>query len=362
MALEINLEKITKDNLHRILPELIRLENNWVGIGDAPWAPENFERELPKKWEMSRYASVFGTIVGYNIASIDGNVGRLNKIVVASDFRNKGIGDMLWKEFLEDCRRNKVERAEFKVLPDNESAISFYKKRGCLFYGDAIGTDKKIRHTVMYPFRLKERVPHSKPTISSDDKEAVIRAIEHGDLATGRMVNYFIDAFTEYIGKEFGVATNSGSAALHLALRALDVKSGDEVILPSYVCNAVLNAVSYCNANPVLVDINPDDYNISLEDAVAKKSDKTKAIILPHMFGKPIKNLDDFLKSFEGTPIIEDCALSVGASYNGKKVGSFGRLSIFSLRATKMLAAGLGGVVLTDDKDLKKRLDDLATY
>jgi dTDP-4-amino-4,6-dideoxygalactose transaminase len=112
----------------------------------------------------------------------------------------------------------------------------------------------------------------------------------------------------------------------------------------------------------VLVDINPDDYNMSLEDTVSKITDRTKAIILPHMFGKPVKNISDFLANPRDIPVIEDCALSVGASHDGKKVGSFGRLSIFSFRATKMMAAGLGGAVLTDDKDLKVRLDDLVAY
>jgi perosamine synthetase len=121
-----------------------------------------------------------------------------------------------------------------------------------------------------------------------------------------------------------------------------------------------MSAVNYCGANPSVVDINEEDYNISLEGAKNALNYRTRAIIVPHMFGNPVRNIEDFIAL--DLPIIEDCALSVGASHEGSKVGTFGDVSVFSFRATKMTAAGLGGMVLTDDKSLYGRLKDLTTY
>ncbi|MFH1210925.1 MAG: GNAT family N-acetyltransferase, partial [archaeon] len=257
MGLEVQIKGITKDNIRQLLPSLLSLEPHWVAIGDKAWTADSFEKDLPAKWELSKYASVDGKVVGYFIASVDGEVGKLNKVLVNPDFRGQGIGDMLWEEFLDGCRKHSVERAEFKVLPGNPSAARLYRSKGCLFAGQALGSDGLLRDNIIYPFRLEERISHSRPVITSDDKEAVMRAIDNGDLVTGNFVNSLVDQFSRYIGRKYGIATSSGTAALHLALRALDVKQGDEVILPSYVCNAVLNAVKYCDATPVLVDINP---------------------------------------------------------------------------------------------------------
>jgi perosamine synthetase len=360
MGLEFRVGGITKENIIKILPSLMSLEHNWTEIGDSAWTRENFTKDLPGKWGLSKCVYYDGKVIGYFMASADGLTLKLNKILVDKDYRGTGAADLLWQEFLESGRRNGLETAEFKVLTDNDSAINFYRKRGCLFDGDDLGSDGLVRHVVVYPFKLKDRINHSKPTILGDDKETVLKALQHGELATGNIVENFTRAFGSYIGKKYGVATCNGTAALHLALRALDVKEGDDVILPSFVCNSVLNAVKYCNAHPSLVDINPDDYNMSLEDAKKVLIGSTKAIIVPHMFGKPVRNLEDFITL--DVPVIEDCALSVGASHDGKKVGSFGDLSIFSFRATKMLAAGLGGMVLTDDEHLYERLKDLTAY
>ena len=203
-------------------------------------------------------------------------------------------------------------------------------------------------------------IPHSRPYLDERDIKSVLKALNEGHLATGKIVNDFVLELCNYVGRKYGIATNSGSSALHLALRALDVKEGDEVILPSYVCGTVLNPIEYCKATPIFVDINKDDFNISYEDTKKKINSKTKIIIIPHMFGDTVKDIEEFQKL--NIPIIEDCALSLGAQHNGRKIGSFGDISIFSFYSTKMIASGFGGMILTDKDKILEKLKDLTHY
>ena len=203
-------------------------------------------------------------------------------------------------------------------------------------------------------------IPHSKPYLDERDIQSVLKALKEGHLATGKIVNDFISELCNYVGRKYGIATNSGSSALHLALRALNIKESDEIILPSYVCGTVLNPIEYCRATPVFVDINKEDFNISYEETKKKINNKTKVIIIPHMFGDPVKDIEQFQRL--NIPIIEDCALSFGAQHNGKKIGSFGEISIFSFYSTKMIASGFGGMVLTDDNKILGKLKDLTHY
>ena len=152
---------------------------------------------------------------------------------------------------------------------------------------------------------------------------------------------------------------SSGTAALHLSLLSLGVDDGSEVIIPSYVCTALLNAINYIRATSVLVDIDPDTYNIKVENIKSAISDSTRAIIVPHMFGLPA-DIDSIVSL--GIPVIEDCAHSVGAGFKGRYAGSAGLLSIFSFYATKMLGAGEGGMVLSNDRDLIAIIRDLRDY
>jgi len=202
-------------------------------------------------------------------------------------------------------------------------------------------------------------IPHSRPTISKEDVNSVADNLISGQIASGKETALFEKEMSEYIGLLGGVATNSGTNALHLALKAIGIKPGDEVVLPSYVCASVLSAVNYTGATPVLADIESNGYNISPESAGKKISKKTKAILVPHMFGTPA-NLDKLLAL--GVPIIEDCAQSVGSEYNGKKAGSFGDVSVFSFYATKLITTGQGGMVLTNSPKLLENLANLTKY
>ncbi len=202
-------------------------------------------------------------------------------------------------------------------------------------------------------------IPHSKPTLDQDDAEAVSAVLKSGHLSQGKQVARFENALASFIGTRTGVAVSSGTAALHLSLLALKIRKGDEVILPSYVCTAPFNAVHLVSATPVIADIDPKTFNISVQDLKKRITKRTKAIIVPHMFGLPA-DLDEIL-SF-GIPVIEDCALSVGSSYKGQRTGSLGTLSIFSFYATKMIATGEGGMVLSDREDFIDAVRDLRDY
>lgn len=202
-------------------------------------------------------------------------------------------------------------------------------------------------------------IPHSRPTIDGRDIASILKTLRSGQVSMGPAVERFESAFARTLGVRESAAVSSGTAALHLALIALGVKRGDEVLLPTHVCTALLNAVNYVGAKPVLVDVDYEDGNISVLVVQKKLTRKTKAVIVPHMWGEPA-DLGPFLKL--GVPVIEDCAQALGARYDGRPVGSFGRINIFSFYATKMMTTGEGGMVASDDSKLMARVRDKLSY
>lgn len=202
-------------------------------------------------------------------------------------------------------------------------------------------------------------IPHSRPSLDQIDIDAVSRVLSSGRLAQAEKVREFENALARYVGKKYGVAVSSGTAALHLALLSLDVGLGDEVIMPSYVCSAPYFATMHARAVPKIVDIDLSNFNIGVGDVEKNISSATKSVIVPHMFGNPA-DLDALLEL--GIPIIEDCAQSLGAEYKSRKVGSLGKLSVFSFYATKMITTGEGGMILTDDEESYAKLLELRDY
>ncbi|MFH0754199.1 MAG: DegT/DnrJ/EryC1/StrS family aminotransferase [Candidatus Omnitrophota bacterium] len=201
-------------------------------------------------------------------------------------------------------------------------------------------------------------IPHSLPTINDRMVGAVVASLRGGQVSMGPQVAAFEAAFTQKFGLE-AAAVSSGTAALHLSLLALGVGAGDEVVLPTYVCTALLNAVKYTGAAAVLTDVDLQDGNISASEVKKKLSRRTKAVLVPHMFGFPadVKPLMAL-----GVPVIEDCAQAIGARYGSKQVGTMGRINIFSFYATKMMTTGEGGMVVSADKKLMARVRDLLAY
>lgn len=202
-------------------------------------------------------------------------------------------------------------------------------------------------------------IPHSKPTVDTRQAREAFKTVKSGFLSQGERVKEFEGQFARFHKVRRAAAASSGTAALHLALLALGIKQGDEVIIPSYVCTALLHAVDYTGARAKVVDVNYEDGNVSVEAVKKNINKKTKAVIVPHMFGLPadIRALQAL-----GVPLIEDCAHSVGATYDKKPVGSFGVMSIFSFYATKMMTTGEGGMVLSDNRRLINKVKDLREY
>ena len=202
-------------------------------------------------------------------------------------------------------------------------------------------------------------IPHSRPCLGPEEEEAVTAVVRSGRLAGGDRVSGFERDLARRVATDEAVAVSSGTAALHLALRALGVRTGDQVAIPSFVCSALLHAVRYEGADPLLIDVDPVSFNLDAKDLRKRATSRTRAVILPHMFGLPC-NVEG-VQAF-GIPVIEDCAMSLGAKTNGTPVGGFGEISIFSFYATKMVASGEGGMVATDRRELAERVRDLREY
>lgn len=202
-------------------------------------------------------------------------------------------------------------------------------------------------------------IPHSRPTLGAEEKAAIQAVLESGQIAQGERVMEFEKTLCRFTGRRYAVAASSGTAALGLSFLALGISRGDEVILPSYTCVALLNAVKSVGAHPVITDIDLRDFNLSLTGAKERIGRKTKAVVVPHAFGLPAL-LDQFEEL--GVPLIEDGTQALGARARARAVGSFGRVSIFSFYATKMIATGEGGMILTDLPRLAARLHDLRDY
>jgi len=200
-------------------------------------------------------------------------------------------------------------------------------------------------------------IPVARPFVGEEEIAAVAGVMQSGMLAQGEVVTAFEREFAAYCGVDHGVAVNSGTAALHAALLALGIGSGDEVIVPSFTFIATATSVSMCGARPEMVDVETSTYSIDPEAVRAALSPQTKAIIGVHLYGQPF-DIDPVLEICEENDLmlIEDCAQAHGATYHGKKVGGFGSVGCFSFYPTKNMTSGEGGMVTTDDEELASHI------
>ncbi|MDP3883022.1 MAG: DegT/DnrJ/EryC1/StrS family aminotransferase [Candidatus Staskawiczbacteria bacterium] len=203
------------------------------------------------------------------------------------------------------------------------------------------------------------KIPLNEPRLTKRDidfiKKSLAPDIFHS-LAKGT-IEKFERKVKDYIGRKYAITCTSGTTALHLALMALNVKEGDEVMCPSYVSVALLHAINYLKAEPKLTDCNfnveKGDFSMSFSDTKKKISKNTKVIIVPHMFGYPAE-IDKIINL--KIPVIEDATLSLGGAFGGKKIGTFGEISLFSFHYSKMITTGEGGILLTDSRELFERM------
>ncbi|HWO41831.1 MAG TPA: DegT/DnrJ/EryC1/StrS family aminotransferase [Candidatus Eisenbacteria bacterium] len=200
-------------------------------------------------------------------------------------------------------------------------------------------------------------LPFHVPEIGDEEKRAVLEVLESGWLTTGAKVRQFEQDFAAYTGAAHAVALNSGTAALHLALDAIGLKEGDEVIVPTLTFTATAEVVLYFKARPVLVDCEADTLNIDPRAIEPKLSPRTKAIIPVHIAGQPC-DLDPILElaRARNLAVIEDAAHALPARYRGKKIGTVGDITCFSFYATKTITTAEGGMATTDNAAWAERM------
>ena len=204
-------------------------------------------------------------------------------------------------------------------------------------------------------------IAHNKPLFDQQDQDAVLEVLNKGYVAQGNEGELLEQELSSYTNIPYATLVNSGTTALYLSLYVLNVTKGDEVVLPTYVCSALLNAIYMIGAQPILVDVNDADYNIDWNWVDGKLTPKTKAIIVPHIHGMPSLIPGE---TYQGIPIIEDCATALG-SYIGKykkHVGNTARISVISFYATKFCTMGYGGFVMTQDKHIDDKIKNYREF
>lgn len=200
-------------------------------------------------------------------------------------------------------------------------------------------------------------VPVNVPLLNGNEEKYLADCIKSGWVSSeGPYVSAFEEKMSKYVGRSHGVAVSSGTAAIDIAVAALGIKDGDEVIMPSHTIISCAAAVVRAGGIPVVIDCDPHTYNMLPEMIEKKITVNTKAIMMVHIYGLPVDvaPIMQIAQSY-GLRVIEDAAEAHGLTYNGKQCGSFGDMSIFSFYPNKLITTGEGGMVLTDDPELAER-------
>jgi perosamine synthetase len=207
-------------------------------------------------------------------------------------------------------------------------------------------------------------IPISKPFIGARERELVLDALDSGWVSSiGKYIDEFEASFARYCGTEYALAVSNGTTGLHLALAALDLQPGDEVIVPDLTFVATANAVAYTGATPILADIDPDTLCIDPVSVKSLISKRTRAIIPVHLYGHPA-DMDALseIGDAHGIDVIEDAAEAHGAEYKGRRVGSLGRCGVFSFYGNKIITTGEGGMLTTNDLEFYQRAKRLRDH
>ncbi len=208
------------------------------------------------------------------------------------------------------------------------------------------------------PANTLPRISVAAPRLDGKEREYVLECMDTTWISSvGRFISEFEKAFAEYCGVRNAIACNNGTTALHLALVALDIGPGDEVIVPSLTYIASANAVTYCGATPVLIDNDPGTFNLDPAKLEALITPRTKAIMPVHLYGQ-ICDMDPILEIAKkhNLFVVEDAAEAVGATYKGKTSGSLGTCATFSFFGNKIITTGEGGMITTDDDALAAKM------
>ncbi len=201
-------------------------------------------------------------------------------------------------------------------------------------------------------------IPISIPYLYKNDKKYAIKAIKDGFIGQGKYIKKFEDSFSNYCDRTYGVTCSNGTIALYLAIKALDLPKGSEVILPSMTIVSCLTAITENNLTPVFCDVSSTTWNVNFQSIESKITNKTSAIIVVNTYGLVVRydQIREFKAKYPKIKIIEDASESHGGSSYNKKAGSIGDISTFSFYSNKIVTTGEGGMVLTDDEKVYNRL------
>lgn len=204
-------------------------------------------------------------------------------------------------------------------------------------------------------------IPVNEPLLDGNELAYVKEAIETGWISSeGPYVGKFEERFSRRIGRKYGVAVANGTAALDIAVAALEIGEGDEVIMPAFTIISCASAIVRAGATPVLVDCDPDTWNMNVAEIESKITSRTRAIMSVHIYGLPV-DMEPLLAIADkhGLAVIEDAAEAIGQEYKGMPCGSFGHISAFSFYPNKHITTGEGGMCATDDHELAERCRSL---
>lgn len=204
-------------------------------------------------------------------------------------------------------------------------------------------------------------IPVCEPKLDGNELEYVKRCFETSWISSaGENIQRFEEKFAEACGAKYGVSCTNGTTALHLALATLGVGKEDEVVIPTFTMIATANAVTYTGAKPVLVDSEPDTWNIDVKKIEEKITPRTKVVMPVHTYGHPVDmdKILDIAKKYD-LYVVEDAAEAHGSEYKGRKIGSIGDVSCFSFYANKIITTGEGGMLTTDNEEIAKIARDL---
>lgn len=295
----------------------------------------------------------------YGTAFVQDQNNKLIGIVTDGDFRRmllkgKELSDTLKKEDL----------GEYTYALEGEDFDQLLKKtNNKIHIVPIINSEGELIDYFEFKHQTKF-TPVAEPTLENRELEYLLDAFSSTWISSrGKYIDRFEEEFSSYCGVKYGVATSNGTVAIHLALLALGIKEGDEVIVPDLTFAATINAVLYIKATPVIVDIDPDSWTICPKEIEKAITPRTKAIIPVHVYGQPC-DMDEIMRIAKDydLKVIEDCAEAHGAEFNGRKVGSFGDVSTFSFFANKIITTGEGGMCVTNNKELDVQMRKLRDH
>jgi perosamine synthetase len=202
----------------------------------------------------------------------------------------------------------------------------------------------------------------ARPIIDREEIEAVIAVLKSGNIAQGKKVEEFEQAFAGYIGTTYAIAVNSGTAAIHTALLSYGIGEGDEVITSAFTFISTANSILFTGAKPVFADIEEDTFNIAPDSVEEKITPRTKVIMPVHLYGQPcdMKRIMEIAEEHK-LIVIEDVCQAHGAEYKGRKTGTFGT-GCFSFYPTKNITTGEGGMITTDENDVAQRARMISSH